>query len=50
MAETQTKFDHTIVTTDCSDIRSGNSRCGHEYGKDLLEADRKALLEYLKTL
>ena len=28
----------------------GNSNRGHEYGKDLSEADRYALLEYLKTL
>ena len=29
---------------------SGNSRCGHEYGVQLSEEDKKALLEYLKTL
>jgi hypothetical protein len=28
----------------------GNSNAGHEYGTDLSEEDRKALVEYLKTL
>jgi hypothetical protein len=28
----------------------GNSNAGHEYGTDLSEADRMALVEYLKTL
>ncbi len=28
----------------------GNSNAGHEYGADLDEADRRALVEYLKTL
>lgn len=29
---------------------SGNSNAGHEYGTGLSEADRRALIEYLKTL
>jgi hypothetical protein len=28
----------------------GNSNAGHEYGTGLSDDDRKALLEYLKTL
>jgi len=28
----------------------GNSNTGHEYGTGLAEADRAALLEYLKSL
>ena len=28
----------------------GNSNTGHQYGTDLNEADKRALLEYLKTL
>jgi hypothetical protein len=36
--------------TDCKDLNSGNSRCGHEYGTSLGESEKKALLEYLKTL
>jgi hypothetical protein len=28
----------------------GNSNAGHEYGGELAEADRMALLEYLKSL
>jgi hypothetical protein len=50
LAVEQTRFDHTLETTDCSDIDSGNSRCGHEYGAGLSEGDREALLEYLKSL
>ena len=51
LAEQQTKFDFTLETTDCSDLSSGRSRCGHEYGATTLSADEKrALLEYLKTL
>jgi hypothetical protein len=36
--------------TDCSDLNSGNSRCGHEFGTGLSDQDKKALLEFLKTL
>ncbi len=50
LAIEQTRFDHTLETTDCSDVSSGNSRCGHEYGMALGEQERAALLEYLKTL
>ena len=50
LASAQSKFDYTLKTTDCSGRNSGNSRCGHEFGTKLPEADKKALLEYLKTL
>lgn len=43
----------TLTTTGCEDRLSGNSRCGHEgheYGTDLSPDDKKALLEFLKTL
>jgi len=40
----------TYQTTDCSARDSGRSRCGHEYGTTLSTDDKKALLEYLKTL
>jgi mono/diheme cytochrome c family protein len=50
IAAEQTKFDYTLQTTDCSDRNSGNSRCGHEYGTNLSPDEKKALLEYLKTL
>jgi hypothetical protein len=30
--------------------RGGNSNAGHEYGTNLSDADKRALLEYLKTL
>lgn len=37
------------VTTDCS-VMEGNSRCGHEFGTLLTADEKKALIEYLKTL
>jgi hypothetical protein len=46
----QTQFNYTLTTTDCSDRNSGNSRCGHEFGIQLSADEKKALLEYLKTL
>lgn len=50
LAVDQTRFDYTLQTTDCSDRNSGNSRCGHEFGTTLSADEKKALLEYLKTL
>jgi hypothetical protein len=50
LAVEQSKFNYTLKTTDCSDRSSGNSRCGHEYGTKLSPDEKKALLEYLKTL
>ena len=50
LAVEQTQFNATMTTTDCTDLNSGNSRCGHEFGTKLPDADKKALLEYLKTL
>ena len=50
LAVEQTQFDTTITTTDCGDLNSGNSRCGHEFGTLLPDPEKKALLEYLKTL
>ncbi|SOD41773.1 di-heme-cytochrome C peroxidase [Nitrosovibrio sp. Nv4] len=50
LAVDQTAFDYTLQTTDCSDRNSGNSRCGHEFGTKLSSDEKKALLEYLKTL
>lgn len=38
------------TTTDCSDRNSGNSRCGHTFGSTLSADDKRALLEYMKTL
>jgi hypothetical protein len=38
------------VTTDCSNLNSGDSNCGHEFGVLLPRKDKEALLEYLKTL
>ena len=50
LATEQTSFDQVLTTTDCSDLSSGNSRCGHEFGTSLPQAEKQALLEYLKTL
>lgn len=50
LAVEQTRFNYTLSTTDCEARGSGNSRCGHEYGTQLSEEDKRALLEYLKQL
>ncbi|WP_374305775.1 di-heme-cytochrome C peroxidase [Methylocella sp.] len=50
LAETQPDGATTLTTTGCEDVLSGDSRCGHEYGTDLDDADRRALIEYLKQL
>ena len=50
LATDQPTSNYTLNTTDCSDLNSGNSRCGHEYGTKLNDQEKKALLEYLKTL
>ena len=50
LAVNQTKLGVTLTTTDCSDRGSGNSRCGHEYGTKLTDDEKRALLEFLKTL
>lgn len=50
LAVQQTKFNFTLKTTDCTDRNSGNSRCGHNYGTSFSAADKRALLEYLKSL
>jgi hypothetical protein len=50
LAVEQPQFDYTVTTTDCSDLSSGNSNCGHEFGTQLTDSEKKALLEYLKTL
>ncbi|MDP1774074.1 MAG: di-heme-cytochrome C peroxidase [Methylobacter sp.] len=52
LAAVQTKFDFTLKTTGCKgdERNSGNSRCGHDYGTTFSDAEKKALLEYLKNL
>ena len=50
LAAEQTKFNSTLNTTGCDDRNSGNSHCGHDFGTQLPAEDKKALLEYLKTL
>jgi len=50
LAAQQTKFNFTLKTTDCAARNSGNSRCGHDFGTSFSAEDKKALLEYLKSL
>ncbi|MGE0222809.1 MAG: di-heme-cytochrome C peroxidase [Acetobacteraceae bacterium] len=50
LAVNQTRFTEVLQTTDCSDRNSGSSRCGHDYGTSLSPEQKRALLEYLKTL
>lgn len=38
------------IDTTCKERNSGNSRCGHEFGTRLSEAQKRALLEYLKSI
>ena len=49
LAVEQPQFNYTVTTTDCGDLNSGNSNCGHEFGTRLSDPE-KARLEYLKTL
>ena len=50
LAVQQTKFDYTLTTTGCENRSSGSSHCGHDFGTLLPPADKRALLEYLKSL
>lgn len=52
LAAEQTKFDYTQPTDNCVDPRAptGDGHCGHEFGVSLPPEEKKALLEYLKTL
>ena len=51
-AEQPSPIAQTLQTTGCEadELDSGNSNCGHEFGWALSPEDKKALLEYLKTL
>ena len=50
LATHQTKFDYVLHATGCDDLNSGNSNCGHDFGTRLSPPNKRALLEYLKTL
>jgi hypothetical protein len=41
---------YTFVATNCSQLNSGNNNCGHPFGTTLSDQEKKALLEYLKSL
>jgi hypothetical protein len=50
LAAEQPGLNSTYVADDCSKRDSGNSHCGHEFGVKLSPDEKKALLEYLKSL
>jgi hypothetical protein len=50
LAQEQTQFANGTIQTGCTDRNSGSSNCGHEFGVWLKPEEKKALLEYLKTL
>jgi hypothetical protein len=50
LAEDQGASTYVYQTTGCEDLKSGDSRCGHEFGTQLSPEEKKALLEYLKQL
>lgn len=50
LAADQTKFPGFTLHTGCQNRDSGNSNCGHDFGTWLKPEQKKALLEYLKTL
>jgi len=50
IAVEQTAFSQVLQTTDGSARDSGNCRCGHDFGTKLSASQKRALIEYLKTL
>ena len=50
LAAEQPAGTFVLQTTGCDDLASSRSNCGHDYGTHLSPEDKKALLEYLKTL
>ena len=50
LATEQDAAAFTLHATGCADRASGDSNCGHDYGTRLPPDDKRALLEYLKTL
>lgn len=50
LASEQPPGTFVLKTTGCEDRLSGDSNCGHEYGTELPLEEKRALLEYLKTL
>lgn len=50
LAKTQPASAKDYNATDCSALDSGNSNCGHDFGTQLSGDEKRALLEYLKTL
>ena len=50
LAVEQPNSSTTLATTGCENPVSGDSHCGHDFGVTLTDEQKKALLEYLKTL
>jgi hypothetical protein len=50
LAATQEPSSPTRTVTGCDKLNSGESNCGHDFSTNLSADDKRALLEYLKTL
>jgi hypothetical protein len=50
LSSDQNGLSTTYTATGCESRDSGNSNCGHNFGTKLSDAEKKALLEYLKLL
>lgn len=52
LAAEQTQFNYELETgcPDPANPNSGNTNCGHDFGTDLSDDDKRALLEFLKLL
>jgi hypothetical protein len=50
LAAAQVASSPIRIVNDCNDLNTGNSRCGHDFGTELSDQEKKALLEYLKNL
>jgi hypothetical protein len=47
---TTSPFNFTYLATPCDMINDGNSNCGHNWGTNLSNDDKWALIEYMKQL
>ena len=49
-AISKAKKENVTVRKQNVQIKNGNGNGGHEYATDLSEADRRAIIEYMKTM
>jgi hypothetical protein len=47
---TASPFGYTFNAASCDDVNDGNSNCGHLWGTNLSDDDKRALIEYMKQL